>query len=254
MNKLKSIQAIRRKLKRGQPTIGGWMQIPHGSVAEIMGAADYDWVAIDMEHGAIGVEQLPDLFRALELGNTLPLVRVAEGTAKDCKQALDAGAGGVIVPNVQSAAQLTAIRDACRWPPAGKRGVGFCRANLFGRNFKEYAREAQDPFLVAMIEDLRAVQVLDTILRVKGLDAILVGPYDLSASAGCTGDFTHPRFRAALAKILKEAKRSGIPAGLHVVSPSPRELKKRIREGFRLIAYSIDAVLLAEALRSRAQK
>jgi 2-dehydro-3-deoxyglucarate aldolase len=105
-----------------------------------------------------------------------------------------------------------------------------------------------------MIEDFRAVQALDTILRVKGLDAILVGPYDLSASAGCTGDFTHSRFRAALVKILKDSKRFGIPAGVHVVSPSPRELKKRIQEGFRLIAYSIDAVLLAEALRSRAQK
>jgi len=254
MNKLKAIQSIRKALAGGKPSLGSWMQIPNGSVAEIMGAAGYDWVAVDMEHGAIGVEQLPGLFRALELGNTLPLVRVAEGTAKECKQALDAGAGGVIVPNVQSAAQLVAIRDNCRWPPAGKRGVGFCRANLFGRNFQEYAREAQAPLLVAMIEDIRAVQALDSILRVKGLDAILVGPYDLSASAGCTGDFNHPRFRAALAKIRKEASRLGIPAGVHVVSPSPRELKKRIQEGFRLIAYSIDAVLLAEALRFRPQK
>jgi len=254
MNKLKAIQSIRKALAGGKPSLGSWMQIPNGSVAEIMGAAGYDWVAVDMEHGAIGVEQLPGLFRALELGNTLPLVRVAEGTAKECKQALDAGAGGVIVPNVQSAVQLVAIRDTCRWPPAGKRGVGFCRANLFGRNFLGYSREAQAPLLVAMIEDIRAVQALDAILKVQGLDAILVGPYDLSASVGCTGDFNHPRFRAALAKIRKEASRLGIPAGVHVVSPCPRELKKRIQEGFRLIAYSIDAVLLAEALRFPPQK
>jgi len=244
MNKLKSLQTIRRKMRRGQFTIGGWMQIPHGSVAEIMGAAGYDWVAVDMEHGAIGVEQLPDLFRALELGNTLPLVRVAEGTAKDCKLALDAGAGGVIVPNVQSAAQLTAIRDVCRWPPAGKRGVGFCRANLFGRNFQAYGREAQAPFLVAMIEDIRAVHSLDEILKVKGLDAILVGPYDLSASAACTGKFTHPRFKAALKKILEKARQVKIPAGVHVVLPSQDELEQRLKEGFRFIAYSTDASIL----------
>jgi len=244
MNKLKAIQSIRKALAGGKPSLGSWMQIPNGSVAEIMGAAGYDWVAVDMEHGAIGVEQLPDLFRALELGNTLPLVRVAEGTAKECKQALDAGAGGVIVPNVQSAAQLTAIRDACRWPPAGKRGVGFCRANLFGRNFQEYGREAQAPLLVAMIEDIRAVQALDSILRIQGLDAILVGPYDLSASAACTGKFTHPRFKAALKKILQKAKQVKVPVGIHVVLPSQGDLKQRLKEGFRFIAYSIDASIL----------
>ena len=108
-----------------------------------MGQAGYDWVAIDLEHGSIGVHQIPDLCRALELGNTLPLVRLAQGHSKDCKQALDAGAGGVIAPMVESAEQLLLIRDACRWPPAGTRGVGFSRANLFGRHFDAYgARSA----------------------------------------------------------------------------------------------------------------
>ncbi len=238
-------------MQRGKPTIGGWMQIPHGSVAEIMGAAGYDWVAVDLEHGAIGVEQLPDLFRALELGDTLPLVRVAEGTAKDCKLALDAGAGGIIVPNVQSAAQLTSIRDVCRWPPAGKRGVGFCRANLFGRNFQTYGREAQAPFLGAMIEDLRAVQALDTILRVKGLDAILVGPYDLSASLGQTAKFDHPDYLRTLQTILRHAGDLSVPVGIHVVEPSIPELRRRIRQGFRFLPFSMDSVLLRKGLERK---
>jgi 2-dehydro-3-deoxyglucarate aldolase len=91
----------------------------------------FDGVAVDLEHGSIGIEQLPDLFRALEIGGTLPLARLAQGNSKDCKQVLDAGAGGVIVPMIENAEQLTLIRDACSWPPAGKRGVGFSRAVLF---------------------------------------------------------------------------------------------------------------------------
>ena len=114
MNRLKKIQSIRKSLAENMPSVGSWMQIPHASVAEIMGQAGYDWVAVDMEHGAIAVHQLPDLFRALELGGTLPLARLAQGHTKDCKQALDAGAGGVIVPMVETAAQLTQVRDACR--------------------------------------------------------------------------------------------------------------------------------------------
>ena len=120
MNRLITIQKIRECLRGGGQSIGSWMQIPHPSIAEIMGQAGYDWVAVDMEHGSTSVHQLPDLFRALELGGTLPLVRLAHGQPKDCKQALDAGAGGVIVPMVESAEQLIQVRDACRWPPSGK--------------------------------------------------------------------------------------------------------------------------------------
>ena len=166
-----------------------------------MGQAGYDWVAVDLEHGSIAVHQLPDLCRALELGGTLPLARLAQGHPKDCKQALDAGAGGIIAPMVESADQLATIRDACRWPPAGSRGVGFSRANLFGRHFDDYAREAQAPLLVAMIEHYRAVDALSEILNVEGLDAILIGPYDLSASIGRTAEFTNPEFESLMARI-----------------------------------------------------
>jgi 2-dehydro-3-deoxyglucarate aldolase len=244
MNRLTAIQAIRAKLRSDGLSIGSWMQIPHPSVAEIMGQAGYDWVAVDMEHGAVGVNQLPDLFRALELGNTLPLARIAHGQPKDCKQALDAGAGGIIVPMIESAEQLVAVRDACRWPPAGTRGVGFSRANLFGKHFEAYREEAQAPLLIAMIEHHRAVDELEAILAVDGLDAILIGPYDLSASMGLTAQFDHPDFCATMEKIRTLAAAKSIPAGVHVVAPSPEQLRQRLDEGYRFLAYSIDAVML----------
>lgn len=248
MDRLKKIQEIRDRLGSGGYTVGSWMQIPHPSIAEILGQAGYDWVAVDMEHGAIGAPQLPDLFRALELGGTLPLARIAQGAPKDCKQALDAGAGGIIVPMIESAEQLIKIRDACRWPTAGTRGVGFSRANLFGRHFERYCAEAQAPLLVAMIEHHRAVENLERILAVDGLDAILIGPYDLSASMGLTARFDTPDFKAVMDRICHLCGQHGVPCGTHVVMPQPEILQERIAEGYRFVAYSIDAVFLNKSV------
>lgn len=249
MNRLDAIQAVREKLRAGGTSVGSWIQIPHPSIAEIMGNAGYDWVAFDLEHGAIAVHQLPDLCRALELGGTLPLARLAQGQVKDCKQALDAGCGGIIAPMVESAEQLTRIRDACRWPPAGTRGVGFARGNLFGARFDDYAQEAQAPLLVAMIEHQRAVEALPAIVKVQGLDAILIGPYDLSASLGRTADFAHPEFEKTMARILEVTRSAGIACGVHVVTPSPQELQRRQTAGYRFLAYGIDSVILNHGSR-----
>lgn len=220
------------------------MQLPDSSVAEIMGQAGYDWVALDLEHGLIAAERIPELCRALELGGTLPLARVARGDPIDCSRALDAGAAGLIIPMVESAQQLTAVRDYCRWPPAGRRGVGFSRANLFGKHFQAYRREAQCPLLVAMLESVRALDNLDAILQVEGVDAVLIGPYDLSASMSIAGQFDAPDFCRALARIREACGRSHVACGIHVVGLDPQQLHERIREGYRFIAYCLDAMFL----------
>ncbi len=244
MNRLKAIELIRKNLANGGCSVGSWMQIPHTSIAEIIGQSGYDWVAVDMEHGAISVHQLTDLFRALELGGTLPLVRVAQGEIKDCKQALDAGAGGIIVPMVNSVEQLQKVKDATRWPPAGNRGVAFSRANLFGKYFNEYVAEAQQPLLIAMIEHVNALDELDGILGVEGLDAIMIGPYDLSASIGLTAKFENQKFLDVIRTIQIKADNAKIPCGIHVVQPEKEKLKQKMNENYRFIAYSIDSVFL----------
>lgn len=244
LSRMTDVKALRGRLRNGLASIGTWLQIPHASVAEILGQAGYDWVAVDLEHGSISVSQLPDLFRALELGGTLPLARLAQGHPKDCKQALDAGAAGVIVPMIESAIQLREVRDACRWSPAGNRGVGFSRANLFGKHFDAYVTEAQTPLLVAMIEHIRAVDRLDEILEVDGLDAILIGPYDLSSSMGLTAQFQHPDFLGASDRIRDLCTKRNVPFGVHVVNPDVGELKSCLATGSRFVAYSVDAVFL----------
>ena len=244
MNRFNTITEIRKKLKSGKVSIGSWIQIPHGSVAEIMGHAGYDWVAVDLEHGSISTNHLPDLFRAIEAGGTIPLVRLSQAHPKDCKRSLDAGAGGVILPMVESAEQLRATIEHCAWPPAGQRGVGFSRANLFGKHFEGYNNEAQAPIVVAQIEHIRGVEELEKILKVPGLDAILIGPYDLSASMGLTGQFEVPEYLDILEKIKKMTQKFNITIGIHVVQPALSELKEKISEGYKFIAYSIDSVFL----------
>jgi 2-dehydro-3-deoxyglucarate aldolase len=244
MNRYKAITQIRKKLKSGKVSIGSWMQIPHGSVAEIMGNAGYEWVSVDLEHGSISTHQLPDLFRAIETCGTLPLVRLSHAHPKYCKHSLDAGAGGVIVPMVESSDQLETIIEHCSWPPTGQRGVGYSRANLFGKHFEEYKDEAQSPIVVAQIEHIRAVDALEDILKIQGLDAILIGPYDLSASMGLTGQFKAQEYNDVLSKIKMLSQKFNIPYGIHVVQPDPNELKAKISEGFQFIAYSIDSVFL----------
>ncbi len=244
MKRSQKIDQIRSKLHSGDASVGSWMQIPHSSIAEILAHSGYDWVAIDLEHGAVSTHQLPDLFRALHSSSSLGLARLAHGGVKECKQALDAGAGGVIVPMIETAQQLRDVRDAICWPPAGKRGVGFSTANLFGKNFSEYLEEAQSPFLVAMIEHVRAMDELEEILSVEGLDAVLVGPYDLSASLGLTGQVDHPQVTQTIQKILKVAQEKSVPCGLHIVEPSLEKLKQAVENGYRFLAYSVDTVFL----------
>ena len=117
-NRLQAVGRLRKELKKGKVSIGSWMQLNSPDVAEIMGQAGFDWVAVDLEHGSISHRDLPNLFRALDLGGTLPMARIAKGTLSNCKQALDAGAGGLIVPMIMNAQQLTEIISWCCWPPA----------------------------------------------------------------------------------------------------------------------------------------
>ncbi len=249
MSRLLAINDIRSKLQRGEPSVGCWLQLPSSDVAEIVGAAGFDWVAVDAEHGAIDPAQYPDIFRAIELGGALPLVRVPAAEEVACRRALDAGAGGVIVPRIESADQLRALRGAVRWPPDGHRGVGFSRANHYGVGFDDYREEAQAPLFVAMIESAAGLANVGEIAAVEGVDSIFIGPYDLSASLGATGDITGPLLQSAMAEITSAAEAAGVPIGIHSVSPSREDLQATIDLGFLFVAYSTDALVLATALR-----
>lgn len=251
-----TVRDIREGLARDEATVGTWLQFPSPDVAEVMARAGYDWVAVDMEHGSFGRHGLPDIFRAIECGGAAPFARLPEATKTHIKAALEAGAQGLIFPMIETREQLDRAIGWATYPglddwadastrPAEYRGVGYCRANVFGKEFDGYrAGVAKDLFLVAQIEHVRALEHIDAILSHPRLDAIMVGPYDLSGSMGLTGQFDHPEFRKAMAKIAEACARCHARMGLHIVQPDPEALGREIAGGARFIAYGIDTVFL----------
>ncbi len=249
-----SIAEIRAGLAQDRATVGTWLQLPSADVAELMARAGYDWVAVDMEHGSFGRTCLPDIFRAIECGGAVPFARLAEASKTQIKAALEAGAQGLIFPMIESRGQLDRAIGWSIYPglddwegekPGEYRGVGYCRANVFGKNFDGYrGTVAKDLFLAAQIEHIRAVENLESIVSHPRLDAIMVGPYDLSGSMGITGQFDHPRFREVMARINEICRRCHARMGLHIVRPDPEALRKEIAGGARFIAYGIDTVFL----------
>ena len=250
----KNIKKFRGDLKLGKVLVGGWMQTSNSNLAEVMSDSNYNWIALDMEHGSFSIGDLPDLFRAIEVKNKLSLVRLPSKNIEVCNQALDAGCAGVIIPNINNDLELISIRNACYLPPHGTRGVGYSRANLFGKKFAGYKKEKTTPILIAMIENISSVENLEKLLLVKGLDAILIGPYDLSASMNITGKFNHPKFKSVLNTINKLSKRYKIPCGIHIIEPKYKILKKYIKQKYQFLPYSTDAVLLNTALKKSFNK
>lgn len=247
---VKNIKKFRQNLKQGKHLIGGWIQISNSNIVEIISDFKYDWIALDLEHGFFSVKDLPEMFRSAELKDKLPLVRLPNKNIEIMAQALDAGAAGIIIPNIKNKKELISIRNSCYLPPHGKRGVGYSRANLFGKKFKEFSKQKIKPIIVAMIENIEATNDLENILSVEGLDAILIGPYDLSSSMKITGKFNHPKFISITKKIKKLAKKFKVPSGFHVINPNMKVLKNYIRDGYQFLPYCTDTILLNSAIEN----
>jgi 2-dehydro-3-deoxyglucarate aldolase len=167
---------------------------------------------------------------------------------------MDGGAHGVIVPMMNSEEEARRAVDAVYYPPRGTRGVGLSRAHAYGASFADYRKWLDDDaIVVAQIEHIDGVRNLEAILSVAGIDAYIVGPYDLSASLGVPGDFENPDVVAALARIGEVGHALNKSGGVHIVDPEPDILTKRLAEGFNFIAYSVDIRMLDRACRAVSQ-
>tara|TARA_A100001011_G_scaffold388785_1_gene469102 strand:- start:4213 stop:4974 length:762 start_codon:yes stop_codon:yes gene_type:complete len=244
MNKIKKINSLKKKFTVGKYSIGTWQQLNDSNVSEILANSGYDWVTLDLEHGAITLDKLQDHIRAIELYDVLPFVRIKSSSIEHIQTAIEAGAAGIILPQVNSSNQLKQLIKAAKIPPRGSRGIGYSRANLYGMKFNEYLKEKNIPLLIAIIENNNSLEDIEEICRIKELDGLFIGPYDLSASLGITGKFDNKKYISIVKYIIKCAKKNNKPCGIHVVSPDEKELKMRIKQGFQLLAYSLDTVFL----------
>jgi len=218
-----------------------------------MAQAGFAWLAIDLEHSAIDISRAQELIQVIELAGCAPLVRLSSNDPVQAKRVMDAGAHGVIVPSVNSKAEAERAVEAVRYPPRGMRGVGLARAHGYGTRFHEYLREVEDfAIVVVMIEHRDAIDHIDEIVSVQGVDAVFSGPYDLSASYGIPGQFEHPLMQDALSRMVAHARTAKVAPGIHVVHPPVEQVRERVREGFRFIAYAGDMLLLVPAVREAA--
>ncbi len=241
---------LKQKLKSGTTTVGSWITLGHPALGEIMAKAGFEWLAIDLEHSTISIREMADLIRTVDLCGASPLVRLYGNDSVLIKRALDAGAHGIIVPMINSAAEARLAVESCYYPPRGKRGVGLSRAQAYGPGFDSYRTWLDKELVViAQIEHIDAVRSLEEILSVEGIDGFIVGPYDLSASLGVPGQFDHPQFLAAMEQIRTVSARSSVAKGIHIVEPDPAQLSQRVKEGFGFIAYGVDFRFLDHSCR-----
>ncbi len=237
---------LRHKLfRRSEPCIGSWCQIAHPAVAEILAQAGFSWIALDCEHGEAEDGDIGDFCRAVAPFACVPLVRVKENATLPIRRALDLGAQGVIVPLVNNAADALRAVQAAHYPPKGVRGFAWQRGNQWGAAFDDYVQRF-DPLVVVMIESGEAVENIDSILAVDGVDGVFIGPYDLSGSYGIPGQTGHERILAACDRVAEACARAGKAAGQHIVTPDEANVRKALAQGFNFLALGMDSFFLGD--------
>jgi 4-hydroxy-2-oxoheptanedioate aldolase len=239
-NKVRSIWAA------GGAVLNGWLHIPSGFAAEAMAHQGWDSLTIDMQHGPVDYQDSLAILQAISTTNTTPMARVPWNEPGMIMKMLDAGCYGIICPMVNNRAEAEAFVGACRYPPQGYRSYGPTRVSLYaGADYAPHANETV--ITMAMIETGEAMNNLDEIMSVPGLDAIYVGPADLSQGLGGGPgiDWTEPRMVEAIDKVLATAKKHGVVAGIHTGSTG--YASQMIEKGFQFVTVLSDVRLMTLA-------
>jgi 2-keto-3-deoxy-L-rhamnonate aldolase RhmA len=243
---------LKKKLQKRETTIGSWITLGHTSIVEIMAKAGFKWLVVDMEHSVITLDMAQQLIQGMEGCGVIPLVRVGENSPNIIKRVMDAGACGVIVPMVNTQEQAEAAVRAVKYPPDGTRGVGLARAQGYGASFDEYAASVnKDSVVIAQVEHIDAVNNLESILTVEGIDGCIIGPYDLSGSLGVPGNFDHPDVLAALRKVEQTCQKRKVALGMHVIQPDYRLVMEKVAQGYSFIGFSLDILFLGNSCREQ---
>jgi 2-keto-3-deoxy-L-rhamnonate aldolase RhmA len=236
---------IRKRIQDGELVLGTILSLDSPDVAEILSGIGFDWLFIDAEHSTLDPQNLKALFQAV--GESTPcVVRIPLLDEIVVKKTLDAGAAGLLVPQVNNAEQAEQLVKWGRYYPEGSRGLGFGRAQGYGLKVGEYLESANENILLSVqAESAEAVRNIESIVQVEGLDAVLVGPYDLSASMGLPGQIEHPDVQAAIQYVADVCKGAGMPIG--IFGMTAEAVRPYIDQGFRFIVVGVDTVMLGNA-------
>ena len=235
--------------------LGTWLQINNPTAAEVLGNAGFDWIAIDIEHTDIGITSLAAILRGMHGRGPAPIARVATNGIMDIRRALDVGAAGVLVPFVNTAEEARQAVAAAKYPPLGVRGFSFSRANDWGVAFDADAASANErTAVIVMIESKQGVEHIDEIVAVPGVDAVFIGPYDLSGSYGIPGETQAPVVRAACRGVIAACLRASKSVGLLLARPDEQAVRQAVDDGYNLICLGIDTVFLDEGARAARER
>jgi 2-dehydro-3-deoxyglucarate aldolase/4-hydroxy-2-oxoheptanedioate aldolase len=237
---------VKQALRAGRPTAGAWLHLCSGISAEIMGRAGFDWLLVDMEHGHGDLQTLLGQLQAIEGSGTIPLVRVQWNDPAVIKRVLDLGAYGVMIPWVGGAAEAGQAVRACQYPPQGIRGIaGAHRAAGYGRHAAEYWRRANDEVLIAIqVETRSAVEDIERLVEVPGVDVVFIGPADLSTALGHLGDPAHPAVEAAIARVEAAARRAGRALG--TITRGWDQARALYQRGYQFLTLCSDTALVVQ--------
>jgi 4-hydroxy-2-oxoheptanedioate aldolase len=244
---------IKKRILNGELLSGMFLNLGAGCVAQMAGRAGLDWVLIDMEHGLIDYSSLASYIQAANAGGAAPVVRVMANSAEHFKKALDLGASGIMVPQVNTADEARMAARYLRYPPAGVRGMTRTNwASSFGFDSKEYLREANDNLLLAVqIETAEGVSNAAEIAAVDGVDVLFVGPSDLSCSLGVACDLKNSMLKECIEGILAAARKYGKNAGILIKDPSG--LAFAVQNGFMLVAMGTDIGIVKDGITEIAE-
>lgn len=234
---------LKRNLAAGKVSIGATITMSSPIVAEIMSHVGLDWLWFEAEHTALTDENVLTMLQATNGSDVSTVVRVPWNDKTMIKRALDTGPDGIIIPLVTNAEEAQYAVRAMKYPPWGERGAGLARAQCYGLHMGEYMQTANDEVLtILMIEHIKAVENIDAILAVKGVDTVMVGALDLSGTMGMLGQTSDPKVETAVQKVLAACKKAGKPCG--IIALGPEAANQRIKEGFTNIILGIDVLFL----------
>ena len=248
------MKQLKARLRNKEAVIGCWLNLGSAVTAEIVALAGFDWVLIDLEHGAGGEQDVIAQLQAISATPTAALVRVESHDKRRIHRVLDMGAEGVICPHIDDALQAREAVDGIRYPPHGSRGVAkMVRATGFGKDFNAYYAQSNDEILgVMQVESPEALLHLDEIAAMDGVDVLFIGPADLSMSLGIFGQFDHPLFVDAVNATIAAAERAGKATGILLFNPD--DYARYFELGIRMIACGADATFVAEGSRTMASR
>jgi 2-dehydro-3-deoxyglucarate aldolase len=239
-----------KKIRAGRElALGLGVHHMRGAAAPLLAkAAGFDWLFIDAEHGPLEARELAAILQAVG-HKAACIVRVPEAAELPIKKALDLGAHGIIVPQVNTAEQAADVVRWARYAPEGARGVGLARAHGYGLQFREYLSAAnREIAVIVQAEHARAVENIDAIVRVPGVDAVLLGPYDLSASLGKMGQIDDPDVVAAIGRVTDACRAVGMPLGYFGVTAAA--VRPYLARGYTLIVAGVDTLYLANGAKA----